>query len=252
MANNKNNEAAPQETQLTKAEGFFLKNKKVIGGAVLAIVIVVIGAFCYKNFIAEPKAKEASTQLAVAQTSFEMTQVGAPLDSMMQKNYEAALNGVKGKSVGFLQIIENNGGTEAANLAHLYAGICYYNLGKNQEAQKHLEAYDTKDDALVSPASQMMLGDVYANLKQLDKAVDAFKKAAKMFDAASKIGHNDSMSPLALLKAGKILENQNKQAEALEIYKSIKEVYVSSDPSLQQQVNPELQEIDKYIERCTK
>lgn len=245
MAKNNQKEAAPQETQLTKFEEFFLKNKKVIGIAVAAVIAIVVAYLCYTNFVVEPRENKASTKVATAQASFDETlnMMGAAMDSLAVGNYQKALNGEKGKTAGFLQIIDEYGSTKAGNLSKLYAGICYANLGKYQEAEKYLADFDTKDDALVSPASQVALGDVYVNLKQLDKSVDAYKKAAKMADAASEVGHNDAISPVALLKAGKVLESQNKQADALEIYKEIKTKYVGAAAA---------DEIDKYIERCTK
>lgn len=245
MANKNQNNASVEETQLTKLEEFFLKNKKIIGGVVAAFVLIVVAVLCYKMFISEPRENEASTKVAVPQTVFNETlrSLSAPLDSLSKGSYEAALNGVKGKSAGFLQIIDQYGSTEAGNLAKLYAGICYANLGKNKEAQQYLSDFDTKDDALISPASQVALGDVYANLKQFDEAVSTYKKAASMADSRSEIGKNQSISPVALLKAGKILESQKKTAEALELYKTIKNDYQGT--AIQQ-------EIDKYIERCTK
>jgi tetratricopeptide (TPR) repeat protein len=68
----------------------------------------------------------------------------------------------------------------------------------------------------------------------LDKAVEHRKKAAKMAD-------NNTLSPIYLIKAGEILESQGKKAEALELYKQVKEKYVNS---------MQYQTIDKYIERA--
>jgi TolA-binding protein len=86
----------------------------------------------------------------------------------------------------------------------------------------------------------MALGDIYANNDQLDKAVESFKKAADMADSKAEDKLNYSIAPLALRKAGIILESQNKKAEANAIYKQIKEKYINS---------PIRQDIDKYIER---
>ena len=64
-----------------------------------------------------------------------------------------------------------------------------------------------------------------------------------MADSKSEFGRNLSLAPQYLLQAAEILENQGKAAEALEIYKNIKENYVNS---------PVSRDIDKYIERATK
>ena len=125
--------------------------------------------------------------------------------------------------------------TEAGNLANLYAGLCYAGLGKWNEAAKYLEEFDTQDDQMISPAAEGALGNAYAHLNQLDKAVTHLKNAAKNAD-------NNSLSPTFLIQAGEILESQGKAAEALELYKQVKEKYVYSMQS---------QTIDKYIERAS-
>ena len=64
-----------------------------------------------------------------------------------------------------------------------------------------------------------------------------------MADAATDEGVNNSVSPMALQKAGIILIDQKKEAEALELFKQIKEKYVQS---------PAQSEVDKYIEYLQK
>lgn len=88
----------------------------------------------------------------------------------------------------------------------------------------------------------MALGDIYANNNQNDKAIDSFKKAAKMADDQAEENTNNSIAPLALRKAGIILESEGKKEEATDIYKEIKKKYVNS---------PIYQDIDKYIERAS-
>ena len=138
-----------------------------------------------------------------------------------------------------------NGISDAANLANLYAGLCYANLNKWQEAVNSLEAYSSSNDAMVSPAAQAALGNAYAHLNQLDKAVAALKKAAKMADSKAEDDINNSLSPTFLLQAAEILESQGNKADALEIYQDIKKNYVNS--ALVQS-----QEIEKYIERASR
>ena len=87
---------------------------------------------------------------------------------------------------------------------------------------------------MITPAAEGALGNAYANLNQLDTAVEHLKKAAKMAD-------NNTLSPTFLIQAGEILESQGKKAEALELYQQVKEKYQNS---------MQYQSIDKYIERC--
>ena len=158
--------------------------------------------------------------------------------------YDQALNGDGAGFVGFAKIASDYSGTKAANLANLYAGLCYANLGKWAEAQKSLDAFSSKGDQMISPAAQAALGDAYAHLNQLDKAVEAFKKAASMADDKAQDDANNSLSPTFLIKAGEILESQGKKADALSIYQDIKKKYVNS-------MLVQSSEIDKYIERAS-
>lgn len=95
---------------------------------------------------------------------------------------------------------------------------------------------------MVSPAAMAALGNAYAHIKQLDKAVEYLKKAASMADGEAEGNANNSLSPTFLIQAGEILESQNKKDEALKIYQDVKKKYVNS---------PVYGEIDKYIERVS-
>ena len=216
MVNNK--EQGTHEDALIQSEVAFLKYKKPIIIAVIAIVVVVAGFFLYKNFVSGPREDEASTELAKSQTLFNGQQ------------YDQAL-------AGFQKIQSDYSGTDAGNLANLYVALCYAH-----QALENAEKFSTSDDEMISPASQMALGDIYANNNQNDKAVECFKKAAKMADSEAADNVNLSIAPLALRKAGVLLESEGKKAEALEIYKNIKKTYVNS---------PIYQDIDKYIERAS-
>lgn len=229
MANK--NEQTVQDT-VTKSEAFFDKNKKALLYGVVAILVIIAGFFCYKEFIGNPREAKASTAIARGQEYFGMEQ------------YDKALNGDGAGYVGFVKIANDYSSTDAGNLANLYAGLSYAFLGKNQEALKYLNEYSTAGDAMVSPAAIAARGNVYAKLGKLDEAVKDLKKAADMADSKAKNGKNMSLSPTFLLQAGIILESQNKKDEAAEIYKNIKANYVNS-------MLVQSQEIEKYIERAT-
>ena len=215
MAKNNVNAAPVEEQQVVKTEAFFEKNKKMVMGCLAAVIIIIAGIILFNNYYLTPRANEASTELAKSQQLFE------------QQQYDKALE-------GFQKVAADYSSTDAGNLANLYVGICQANLGKWQEAVNALETFSGKGDQMISPAAEGALGDAYANLNQLDKAVEHMKKAAKMAD-------NNTLSPIYLIKAGEILESQGKKAEALELYKQVKEKYVNS---------MQYQTIDKYIERA--
>ena len=102
------------------------------------------------------------------------------------------------------------------------------------DAVNALENFSGKNDQMITPAAEGALGNAYANLNQLDKAVEHLKKAASMAD-------NNSLSPTFLIQAGEILESQGKKDEALKLYQEVKEKYFNS---------MQYQTIDAYIERC--
>ena len=223
MANKK--EQGTYEDTLNKSEAVFLKYKKPLLIAVAAVIVVVAGVILYKNYISAPREAEASTELTKSQILFNGQQ------------YDQAL-------AGFQKVQSDYSGTDAGNLANLYVALCYAHQAKPDwaKALENAEKFSTSDDEMISPASQMALGDIYANNNQNDKAVDCFKKAAKMADAEAADNVNLSIAPLALRKAGILLESEGKKSDALEIYKEIKKTYVNS---------PVYQDIDKYIERAS-
>ena len=210
MVNKKENAASNMAETLTSSEVFMLKYKKHIVIAVVALIVLVAGFFLYKNYVSAPREEKASTELAKGQELFGMQQ------------FEQALNGDK-----------------------LYAGLCYANLNKWNEAVKYLDSYSPGNDAMVSPAAIAALGNAYAHVGKIDEAIKALKKAADKADSKSEDGTNNSLSPTFLLQAGQLLESQNKKADALKVYQDIKKKYVNS-------AIVQSQEIDKYIERASR
>jgi predicted negative regulator of RcsB-dependent stress response len=214
MAKDNVKNAPELEQEVTKTEAFFEKNKKAIIYGVVFIIAIIAGYILCDTYYLKPRANEANTELAKSQQLFD------------EQQYDKALT-------GFQKVADEYGSTDAANLAQLYIGICQANLGKWQEAVDALESFSGKDDQMISPAAEGALGNAYANLNQLDKAVEHLKKAAKMAD-------NNTLSPVYLIQAGEILESQGKKSEALQLYQQVKEKYVNS---------MQYQTIDKYIER---
>lgn len=230
---NKQNDAEQQTySALVNSQTFFIEHKKPILAVLGIIVVLIVGGILYHTFVSVPNEEEASTALSRGQNYFNAEQ------------YDLALNGDKAGYQGFLAIASDYSSTDAGNLANLYAGLCYAQKQKPDwnKAVEYLEAWDGKGDMLISPAAEGALGDAYANTGKLDKAVDAFKKAAEMADDKAEDGINNSIAPRMLIKAGEILESQGKKEDALKIYKDVKSKYVNS---------PAYQDIDKYIERAS-
>jgi len=225
MAETKKNQATPTlEESQSQNEAFLLKYKNAIICCVVVLIVAVCGCIWYSGYQSD-KQVEASTAMAKAQDYFQ------------NGNFEQALNGDSLGTAGFLKIANDYSSTKAGNLAALYAGLCYANMDKWEEAAQYLEKFDSKDDQMISPAAMGALGNAYAHLNQLDKAVSTLVSAAEKAD-------NNSISPTFLIQAGQILESQGKKAEALKLYKQVKEKYFES-------MQTQYQTIDEYIERVS-
>lgn len=258
-----------------------LKNNPLLKkGTIVAVALIVLvgGYFAYKQFVVKPADEKAQTQLTagndllnqIRQYDAQNAQVQAMPDSMLiqalksqgmisetatsdsvatlvkqfRNEQQAQLNAIcnkalkgEGKFPGFIKISQGSG--DAANIANYSAGIVYYYMKQYKDAIKYLEAFRPKNDNEVSPMALYALANCYACDKQIDKAIDTFKKAA---DKAA----NESLSPLCLIEAGKLLENTGKKAEANALYEQVKKEYPQFGLNQQGMMSSE---IDKYIER---
>ena len=222
MAEQKNqNEHLNVEDALTQSEAFLIKYKNAIIGGVVAVIIIVAGFIMYKNLYAEPREEKAQAALFKGQEYFE------------QDAFEQALNGDSIGYTGFLKVADEYSGTKAANLAKAYAGICYAQLGKYEEAVMMLDSFNGKDQ-MVAPAILGAAGNCYAQLGQLDKAASTLLSAADKAD-------NNTLSPIFLIQAGEILVKQGKYDDAVNAYTKIKDKYFQSYQAM---------DIDKYIEQA--
>ena len=222
MAEQKNqNEHLNVEDALTQSEAFLIKYKNAIIGGVVAVIIIVAGFIMYKNLYAEPREEKAQAALFKGQEYFE------------QDAFEQALNGDSIGYTGFLKVADEYSGTKAANLAKAYAGICYAQLGKYEEAVKMLDSFNGKDQ-MVAPAILGAAGNCYPQLGQLDKAASTLLSAADKAD-------NNTLSPIFLIQAGEILVKQGKYDDAVNAYTKIKDKYFQSYQAM---------DIDKYIEQA--
>lgn len=221
--NKAKNEAIGLDVQLGKSEAFIEKHLKEILIGLAVVILIVAGIFLFNKCKAD-KTAEADKAIAASQTAFA------------QEQYDQALNGDGINQKGFLKIIDEFSGTKTANLAKLYAGLCYINLDQPDEAIKMLEAFDPQDDQMISPSAVEALGNCYVKKGETEKGIDKLLKAAKM-------ASNDAVSPIFLLQAGQLYESLGKNEEALKLYKEIKDNYFRS---------PLSNEIDKYIDRASK
>lgn len=222
---NKIQQGAPEAMEtLSKSEDFILKYKNLLIGGIVAVLVIVAGYYVWKHFATESFQK-ASTAMAKAQEYYS--------DAIISDDAALFTKALNGDSInaGFVTIANDYSG-KAANLANLYAGICYARLGNMEEAAKYIKKFDS-DEEMVAPAAIGALGNVQAALGQLDEAVSTLKKAASK-------ANNAALSPQFLVQAGEILESQGKKDEALKLYEQVKADY----PEYIRYNN-----LDNYIER---
>lgn len=221
--NLKKKEALQQERQerinetVSKTEQFFNENKKIIYGALIAILVIGFGILAYSQWILKPQQTEAMEQMYPAEAAFAAGQL------------ELALEG-DGNMLGFKDIIDEYG-TKGGKSVYLYAGICELQSGNFEEALDYLKKYKGKDHILSARALACM-GDAYVGLEDYKTAISYFEKAASLSD--------DIYSAAYLLKAGVTYEELGDEASALACYKRIQDNWPQS---------VEGYDIDKYISR---
>ena len=230
----KKNQSLDVNDTLAKSEAYFIKYKKQIITAIVAIVVIVGGSFAYVYGIAKPNEEKAQESLGIVMQKYVMTQ-----------GFEHALKG-EGKTLGLVKIADKYSSTDAGNVAKGLAGICSYQLGKTDDAIKYLESFSPKGDETVSAQMLSALANAYASKNRLDDAVKTFKKAAEATDIPA-------LCSEALFQSGLILEKQNKKDEALKTYQDIKKNYPSAPLCSRQQQNGVVLDavIDKYIARLS-
>ena len=167
-----------------------------------------------------PRETESQEQMRQAQVQFE------------RDSFALALTNPGGGNSGFLDIIDNYGGTKSANLAHYYAGVSYLNLGQYQVAIDYLNDFKASDDIL--PITKLgAIGDAYGELQDLDNAMKYYKKAVSA-------GENEFLITYFLKKIALLNENQGNFAESKKYFEQIKTDYPNST---------EAADIDKFIAR---
>ena len=205
---------------LSNTEQFIEKNKKKLLIAFAIILVVVGGVFFYKNSYLAPREKAAQEMIFMGEQYFAV-------DSL-----NIALNGDGAQYIGFEGIIDEYGATKTAKLAAAYAGLCYKKMGDFEKAADYLSRSNASD-IMVSPALTGSIGDCYVELGELDKAANYFEKAAK--------ADNGLLSPIYLMKAGRVYETLEKWGKALAMYEEIQNRFPQSQEGM---------DIERFIERA--
>jgi len=202
---------------ITRAEGYVTENKKsisIIGGAIL---VVILGYFGYTNLIVKPQEVNAQKEMFMAERYFQ------------QDSVDKAING-DGQFPGFMEIIDNYGSSNSANLAHYYLGMCYMKKAQWDNAIEYLSKYDAEDD-VTGALALGAIGDANMELGKKDEAEKFYMKAVD-YDK------NQFTAAIFLMKAAMVKEQQNDYQGAADLYERIKKDYPKSTES---------RDIDRYI-----
>ena len=195
-----------QELGISNAEVFYEKNKNVVNVVAILIALVIGGGFFWYSQMQEQE-KEAQSLIYVAQYNFEA-------DSL-----NLALKG-DGNAYGFEQIIEEFGGTKAANIAQFYAGVCNIKLGNFDDAIDNLSAFSSSD-FLLQARAYSLIGDAYLEKEDFTSAVEYFQKAVDYKP-------NAQFTPDYLMKLGLANELVGDNQSAYEAYDALIKNYASS------------------------
>lgn len=203
------------QEKLIDVETWLEKNPKTAIGIVAAILLLVGGYFGYRYYL--------GNQDGIAQKEMFQAIRYFEADSL-----DLALNG-DGNNLGFLQIIEDYGRTDAGNLANYYTGVTYLKQGKFPLAIFHFEDFSS-DDLLVQARAFSLMGDAYMEQKD-------YENAAKYYSKAANYKPNKEFTPTYLMKAALAYEKLNQNQKAIDAYQTVIDKYWES---------PELQSAKKF------
>jgi tetratricopeptide (TPR) repeat protein len=212
-----------------KAKDFWVRYNRPLM-IICAVIIVIGGAYlAYKKFYKEPLEEKATDAVFKAESYHRNAMLSQDPDSLIK----LALNG-DGANLGFVRVISKYKGTDAANIARLYAGECYLILNDNANAVKYLKDYKTSSK-LFQARAYKLLGDAYADLGKNKDALEYYKKAASHFK------EDAENSSEALFLAAYLAETKmNDAKEAIELFKELKDKFPNTQRG---------SEADKYLAR---
>ncbi len=196
----------------TKSELFLEKNKKAITIGVVAVLVIVGGLLGYRKFVAEPRAKEAQEMIWKAQYYFE-------IDSL-----DKALNG-DGNYLGFLDVADQYGSTTTGNLAKFYIAVIKHQQGDFETALQYYKEADLGDDVLRVMATGNQ-GDVLVEQGLPAEAATQFMKAANLVNS-------DYTTPMFLMKAGIVYQQQGDWKNAAKCFGRITTDYPNAPDAAQ-------------------
>jgi tetratricopeptide (TPR) repeat protein len=212
-----------------RAKDFWARYNRPVVIACAIIILVGGGYLGYKKFYKEPEEQKASDAMFKAESYHRNALLSPNPDSLAK----LALNG-DGANMGFVRVISKFKGTDAANIAKLYAGECYLILGDNANAAKYLKDFKTSSNIFQARAYKL-LADAYADLGKNKDALEYYKKAANYFKEDA-----ENSSEALFLAAYLAQTKMNDTKQAIELYKELKDKFPNTQRG---------NDADKYLAR---
>ncbi len=200
-----------------KTGNFFEDNQMMVIGAAAAVILLIGIFLAYQYLYKAPREKAAAEQIFKAEQQF------------LKDSFALALEAPGAGYDGFLDIVDNYGGTKSANLAKYYAGISYLNLGRFEDAISYLNSYSESGN-VTSITKYGALGDAYGELGEFNKALSSYAKATS--------GDVGLLTPHYLHKLGLLAYRQGENGKAKSAFERIEADFPTS---------AEAQEASKYL-----
>lgn len=202
-----------------KTEHFILKNSKILGILLVAVLVALIGYFAYIKFYLEPNEQAVFEKSITADQYFQKDSMQRAFDG---KGY-----------LGYKQLADKYSGTSGGNIAKYKAGIALYNTGKFAEAQKYFEDFDT-DEEVLSILKIGAIGDCLVELGKKEEGLEKYQEAIEKSDT--------DFTKEYFYKKAIMLHLSNKE---LSKANDLMQAFMTEIPAMED--NPEVQKLQQYI-----
>ncbi len=167
------------DNKVVRFQRFVENNRKLVMWVSFGIVAVTVLFFVIRSW-SEKKSEENMKMASVA--------LNRILDYYNKADYMKSLYGdstkmIRGqKVIGLIDIIDEYGGTEQAEIAKLYAGNCYLGMQKSREAISYFEKAIGADSKMVMMGANAGLGAANEMAGNYKTAIDNYDKASELAD----------------------------------------------------------------------
>jgi len=166
-----------EDNKVVRFQRFVENNRKLVMTISIGIVTVTVLFFIIRSW-SEKKSAENVKMASVA--------LNRILEYYNQADYMKTLYGdsskmIRGqKVIGLINIIDEYGGTEQADIAKLYAGNCYLGMQKSREAISYFDKALGSDSRMVQMGANAGMGAANEMSGNYKAAIDNYNKASEL------------------------------------------------------------------------